>query len=466
MDSFFAIAQRLSFGALLVLVCALVPSGEARAATYDQAHQSCMNYVAGTGLSCINHADILSWCSSNWDGRYGGCWPYDAVPPPAKPCANAPHATRWQQGKFLNGYQATITWTDPASGVTVQCRMHMNPLTPPMMATDGSWWTMIGVGPDDSGASDAAPLPSGEVTDQNGAPAPQVPNNFPSDGSGLTSSDPPKVCGGVSCYNPKTGTACGLVNGVQICVQGPPTPAQNGGGCAVMGDGSLCNGNPPPTPDPTKVPDPPTWTKGIDRNTFADPSTGNSYNNITIVYGPPSQSASSGQQLGDMGPPSSSSTAPKPQSGYGDGGDCNSPPSCTGDAVMCGIARETWRNRCSAKQSADQAHKDLTGNGPPQDFDQLKTKYGQGDVWTDNPGQGDGGVGDAANQGNYDQSGFGYSRQCPLKDITVSAGRVGTFTIRLADLCVVGDWVRGLVIAMALYAAFCITRGASMKGVG
>jgi len=335
-----------------------------------------------------------------------------------------------------------------------------------MLGTDGDFYTYIGVGPDDAGAPDASPIPTGEVTDGAGNPAPGVPSDFPADGSGVTPKDPPQVCGGVSCYDPKTGTACGLVNGVQACVQGPPSPAQNGGDCATMGDGTLCNGNPPPKPNAAKVPDPPTWTKGIDQRTFVDPSTGATFNQTTIVYGPPGQVATSGQKTGDMGPAPASSSSAKPSSGYSDGGDCTQPPVCTGDAVMCGVARETWRNRCSAKQSADQAHKDLTGDGPPQDFDSLKTKYGQGDVWTDTPGQGDGGVGDAANQGNYDQSGFGYSRQCPLKDLTVNAGRAGTFVVKLADLCLVGDWVRGLIIAMALYAAFCITRGASMKGVG
>ena len=135
---------------------------------------------------------------------------------------------------------------------------------------------------------------------------------------------------------------------------------------------------------------------------------------------------------------------------------------------MCGVARQQWYSMCQAHKDADQAHKDLTGDGSPPDFDQLKNQYGQGDVWTDNPGNGlpADPIATAANNGSYDQSGFGYSRQCPLKDFTVDAGHAGTFVVKLQNLCMVGDWVRGLIIAMALYAAFCITAGSSMKGVG
>ncbi|HEU4590552.1 MAG TPA: virulence factor TspB C-terminal domain-related protein, partial [Steroidobacteraceae bacterium] len=144
---------------------------------------------------------------------------------------------------------------------------------------------------------------------------------------------------------------------------------------------------------------------------------------------------------------------------YGGGGDCNSPPVCTGDAVMCGVARQEWTAMCQAKSDAAQLHKDLAGDGPPSDFDALKNKYGQGDVWSDPDTSMDGTVGGQANSGIYDQSGFGYATSCPLHDISISLGSRGSFVIPLEDKCVVGTWLRALVIGFALLSAAIITAG-------
>jgi len=70
-------------------------------------------------------------------------------------------------------------------------------------------------------------------------------------------------------------------------------------------------------------------------------------------------------------------------------------------------------------------------------------------------------VGDQANAGNYDQTGFGYSVQCPMKDLTVPLGSY-SFAVPFSEGCVIGPWLRAIVIAFALYAGAKITAG----GVG
>ena len=379
---------------------------------------------------------------------------------PVNPCtgSTAPNTqSGLLPGKWTQNSSFCGATTDPGSGGTVYCQMKVTVSGLPTMNQWGSWGTpgastatgeLCGDGKTNTGIKTA----SGDAPP---APVPPDPNTNP------PKSPPPKSCGGGSCYDPTNDNFCGVdAAGTQFCVPGN-TARTPGGGCASSGDSTLCAGSPTAPPPPSnKVPDPPSAITNHDSWTQADPSTGANQtiivNNYTNQGGAPT---TSGQQAGDSGPPASASTAPTPPGSYGGGGDCASPPVCQGDAVMCGIARQEWTSMCQAKADAAQLHKDLAGNGPPSDFDALKSKYGQGDVWSDADTSQDGTVGGQANAGIYDQSGFGFGTTCPLRDMSISLGSRGTFVIPLADKCMVGDWLRALVIGFALFGAAIITAG-------
>ena len=128
----------------------------------------------------------------------------------------------------------------------------------------------------------------------------------------------------------------------------------------------------------------------------------------------------------------------------------NSPPACSGDAVGCGAARTQWATTC-------QLHKDLTGDGAPADFTAFKTAHTQSEVWSTATAGNT--VGDQANAGNYNSTGFAYGTTCPLTDLTVSLWQGKVLTIPFTKGCVVGPWIRGMLIAMALFSAAIITKG-------
>jgi hypothetical protein len=79
-------------------------------------------------------------------------------------------------------------------------------------------------------------------------------------------------------------------------------------------------------------------------------------------------------------------------------------------------------------------------------------------VWQDGQSTGDP-VADAANQGNYDQSGLGFSTACPMVDLTVPLPLGKSLTVPFSSGCKYGDWIRAIVIAFALFAAAKITGG-------
>jgi hypothetical protein len=374
-------------------------------------------------------------------------------------------------GKYLKGY--TFCASATSGGVTAMCEMRVTLSGPPTMNQWGSWntpGTTSATGNVCSGAGDGGVKgPDGNPPP---APVPPDPNTNP------PQNPPPKKCGGGSCYDPGSDSFCMVdAGGAQTCVSGGSARGDQGGSnagtpsgnppgaCASSGDSTICAGSPTaPSPPPDKVPDPPTAATNHDTYTQANPNTGGNQTITVNTY--TNQGATpttSGQKAGDTGPAPSSSAPPAPSSStagsYSGGGDCASPPICQGDAVMCGIARQQWTAMCQAKGDAAQLHKDLAGNGPPSDLDALKTKYGQGDVWSDADTSQDGTVGGQANNGVYDQSGFGFGTACPLKDISVSLGSHGTFVIPLQDKCVVGDWLRALVIGFALFGAAVITAG-------
>jgi hypothetical protein len=185
-------------------------------------------------------------------------------------------------------------------------------------------------------------------------------------------------------------------------------------------------------------------------------STSTSSTQTTVnVYNTSTGTTSSGQQAADGGSPGGGQpqgTNPAHASSAGGNGtlsggtDCNSPPVCTGDSVLCGIARTQWSTTC-------QVHRDLAGTSAPV----PTSPPTQSSVWQNGTVTGDSEA-DAANQGNYNTSGFGYSQQCPLKDISFAFGG-NTITIPMQDKCWIGVWLRALVLAFAAFAAAKITVG-------
>jgi len=177
------------------------------------------------------------------------------------------------------------------------------------------------------------------------------------------------------------------------------------------------------------------------------------------VYGLPGTTTSSGQKTGDIGPPAASGTGPASSSSTGNsgsfsgGGNCNTPPACSGDTVMCGVARTQWATTC-------QLHTDLSGTQPAPSSTTLASggAYNQASLWpTQTPGNT---TGDAANQGNYDTSGFGFGTTCPMQDQPIPLWGGQTFTLPLTQLCGPASWLSYLVLGFAYFYAAKITAGA------
>ncbi len=454
---------------LVVAACALVPA-PVRASSnpsFDSAMSACQNYhlanyypgpitgevcnvVTSPGQAVVkggtlgNGATAAGTWSSNW-----GNWGFSGPVPVGNPCSTVAPANVYLTGKILSGYSIPANVVDPQSGVTVQCAMSVTPIGMPTMRSDGTWETYGSVAPSGNLATGSG------WKDGTGAavnPQPPIPT-LPA--TNVTA--PPSVCSGSSCYNAGTNQYCGSAGGQQYCVSGAAATSSTGG-CTASGSAAVCAGQAViPSPPPAIIPDPATQIQGSDKYTQASPTTGAAMVVTVNAYGLPGTKVTSGQQAGDSGPAPASSTVPP--SGYAGGGNCNTPPVCSGDAVMCGVARQTWKSGCDAKAGLDQVHKDLTGDGTTPDL--TAGAHTSADVWSDGTNTGNA-VADAANAGNYDASGLGFSTTCPLHDMVVPLPLGASFPIKFSAGCVVGGWIKAIVIAFALFAAARITAG----GVG
>lgn len=403
------------------------------AGTYSTYNEWYLEYEYSSTIHTVTHLDF----------------PYRGAVPPENPCGSLATVSIFLDGKVLSGYSFPQSAVDQVTGATVQCAMTATPKGAPVWNQwSNKWQTYAQLSP-------TGDLAGGDgVTDGSGAGVADVPVPPSYDNQPTT----PGVCGGGSCYDAASDQYCASSGGSQYCVSGAAARSSSGGcsGSAAV----TCGGSPSaPLPAQSQVPDPATQAVGSDHYTQADPQTGTSVPVVVNVYKGATNpnGVTSGQQSGDSGPASASSTGNADGSSYSGGGDCNSPPVCSGDAAMCGAARTQWATTC-------QVHKDLAGTGQPSDFDTLKTKYSQSDVWSDPDTSMDGTEGGQANQGNYNQSGFGWSRACPLQDWHIELGDFGSFTVPLQDKCYVGDWIRYLVIGMGLFLAAIITAGG--KGGG
>lgn len=307
-------------------------------------------------------------------------------------------------------------------------------------------------------------------------------------------SPPPKMCnaGGVSCYDPKSKTACyGTESGEQVCVAvGAPDPGP--GGCKSGATGSLCSGAPDgspssPPPDPPIPPD--TSPNMQDRYVRTDGSgtpqvtiNVSGYSGTSPGSAPSADSGTAGGQAGqsnstasgNSGPNGTSPAQPSSAGGAGDPGGkcpdgsvptasgcsgtyrdngCDSPPACFGDAVLCGIAVNTKMTQCAVKAAAAAS----TGGAG----DALKG-YPDGDPMD---ASGDPKASSLASEvdlgaqaSSLDAGGFGYSTSCPLVDQSfVVMGH--SITIPLADKCEPLSWIRYIMIALGFFVGAKIIAG-------
>lgn len=490
MDSLFAIVRRVAaLCAVAVLALAFSPRAFAGYADLGSAYSACQSsfqsqvnnagYPAGqfTAICVYKGPGTFGWTGGGYETDYGGpryspqTWFFGtqnpAPPPTGNPCASlhlaSVNVAFTQQAPPGN---SGATWTtDPMSGLKVQCPFTITYSNYSALADSNGFFhaqaTFTYTGNAGS-ASQTATAGSSVYNDASGNPLSPQPSPDPSPA--------PQLCGGTSCADPNTGNVCYTANGTQTCRQFPAWTPNMTGGCTAGGSGAICAGSPnAPTPQPGQggVTDPSTQIVGSDHYTSKNMTTGqvstvvvNTYSSVpgqTITNGATSGSQQAANSSGSQKPASSSSSGSN--SGYGSGGDCNSPPVCSGDAVLCGIGRQEWYAMCTGKAGTDQLHKDVAGdgNGPPT-FASDSTKYNQSNVWSQPDTSQDGTVGGQANKGVYDQSGFGFNTTCPLTDLNVPFFS-GSFAIPLSEGCVIGPWLRAIIIGFALFSAAVITAG-------
>ena len=326
----------------------------------------------------------------------------------------------------------------------------MTPTGPPTFdGSAGKWYTPITV----AATGDICGADPG-IKNAAGATPASPPDNIPLQPP-VNVTPAPNICGDGSCYNPNNQDFCAA--GGSPCI--PAASGDGPGGCNTVGDITICAGAPTaPTPSVASVPDPPAQIQSNDGYNQANPTTGAPIHVQVPVYstGAPLPGGAGTNNPGSTTGPASSGTSSSPASAssagkgtYGGGTDCKTPPACTGDAVECGAATTQWGTTC-------EVNTDLAGTGPPSDLTALESKYSQGDVWI-TPSTGNT-VGDSANAGHYDSSGFGYGTTCPAVD--VSFDLLGaTVTAPLSVVCPFGVLIRAIVIGFATVSAVIITWG-------
>ncbi|RUL66814.1 hypothetical protein EKH79_03110 [Dyella dinghuensis] len=355
------------------------------------------------------------------------------------------------------------TWTqDPSSGGYVACPYNITysnggqcvvTSTGTCTVTATISYTGLTASSNES-TSPATPVGTPEYDNSSGqlaSPQPQT-----------SSSAPPNICGGQSCFDPSTQQFCATDAGGQFCV--PMSSADTSqGGCSSLAGSTICAGSPtPPSPVGTsgsQITSPPTQIAGQDNYPTGNVQGGGTGNIGVSVYNPPGGSSSSGSTSTSVktggkttssgsGPASSSSSGSSDS--FGAGSDCNTPPVCSGDAVLCGISLQDWQSMCYQNNL-------LVGNGQqPPTFQSDQTKYSQSNVWT-TPTVGNT-TGDQANQGTYDASGFGYSTTCPLVDKTIPL-MGGSFVFPFSQGCALGTTLYWVILACAYITAAIITAG-------
>ena len=392
-----------------------------------------------------NGSSHITTISYNWSCSV-------AEPPAVDPCSSLAPTKFPTGGSILTGYSICGSVADPASGGLVQCKINIVPLGPPT-ASQGSGGMQTYVQSTPSGGQCNAGDPPG-LKDGSGAPVP--PAKAPTPVIPPANQDPPKLCGGSSCYDPKSNQYCATGDSGQVCVPAPaPGPAPSAGGCGTDGVTTVCAGNAEaPKPPASSVPDPPTQTRGHDDYTNIDPGTGQAgHTGVGTYSNSGSTGVSSGQAPGDKGPAPASTAGGatgKKDDGTtaGGGGDCSNPPQVGGSAALGMIATQQWRERCQLAGTFGDG-KTVPPEGTPPTL---------ADVWQDGQPSGNA-TADAANAGHYDGAGMGFATTCPMEDKTIDLWGGKTLTIAFSKGCFVGDWIGFIVLAFATFAAARITMG-------
>lgn len=110
-----------------------------------------------------------------------------------------------------------------------------------------------------------------------------------------------------------------------------------------------------------------------------------------------------------------------------DSADCVSPPSCSGDEVMCAVVRNTWAGKCATA-------------GDPS-----VTRPVFGEHKADELDQGEVDVGDTS---QLDQAGFGWGGACPFTDLSIQfMGK--TVSVSASPVCDYGPWMRAFILILA-----------------
>jgi hypothetical protein len=449
----------VSFVVLLGVFSAFY-SPSASATTYSQAMSSCQAYLpvlAGDGYPTENCQDMghtggTGQINANACQASGAChvaagYPYTwSSTNPCDPAAHPAQKTFDYSAKpLLAGYSINANATDPNTGATIQCATNV-------AVSGGSVWVPnLGQYETAITVSFTGSLSSGAGwVDGSGAalvPQPGIPT------LNAVNVTAPAVCGDSSCYTPTADTYKATTASGDIGVSGAAARSSTGG-CSSGSGAAVCAGSPGtiPAPPPAIIPDPATQVQGSATYTQVNPSTGAAQSVTVVTYGLPGTSVKSGQQSGDNGPAPASTSPTADHGAFAGGTDCTSPPVCSGDAVMCGAARTQWATTC-------QLHTDLAGptGKAPTTLAADNAKYSQSDVWV-TPTAGNT-VGDAANAGNYDQTGGGAPRTCPLTDFHF--GSVAGLSVKFSIGCDPLLWLAYVGWGFALYRAARITAGSA-----
>jgi len=110
------------------------------------------------------------------------------------------------------------------------------------------------------------------------------------------------------------------------------------------------------------------------------------------------------------------------------GGDCNAPPGCSGDQVLCGVAQSVWSTKCAVGGD---------GTQPPDGGQHVVGEL-------DGPDQT---VGDTS---QLDTSGFGFGTQCPFESRDISFSDT-SFHVDMSPVCDYGPFLRWFLLALTAW---------------
>jgi hypothetical protein len=451
--------------------------------TYDQAMAACQaalpSWNDGTALthdkscklasgstSLIQEVDYWTQSGGSSGTTYGSGWQFTGGVPASNPCAGMTSTTVELPGIILDGYTMSVRGPVQPDGSQAMCTLDVSPIGRPYWNPygDGGWFTSVSTSPTGDIAGVGQGTDGGLYTGSGAAApsAPPAPDPLPP-----PPASPPQACNSASCYNSGSDGYCAQdASGANIACVPAGTASGPSGGCGTSGSVTLCAGSPtPPLPNPSTsgVTDPGTQINATGTGKTADPVSGAISTTTTTVYSssggstsngssgattgaPPTVSSGSGAPASGSSAPASSSTAP---GSFAGGTSCTVPPACTGDAVMCGIARTQWATTC-------QVHTDLAGTSKAPASPSSSVNASQ--VWV-TPTAGTT-VGDQANAGVYDQSGGGAVRTCPLTDYKFMS--VVGLTVPLSKGCDPLWWLGEAGVAFALFGAARITAGSSV----